>query len=292
MEITASKSKISPGISLTDETFNPELTEGYHLSVQLSESGLAYTVLDIKRNKYLALKTFNWNASDLYSSCENAKKTIEKDEALKRTYKSASVSLVHNRSTLVPKGLFSEANKNEVLSFNHSLEKDEDAETDDLKTLEAKNVYAVPHCFRSFLKELKGNVKISHYSTPLIESVLMQNKNKPGKLVTVNVQPARLDVIISEGRKLIFYNSFAYRTSEDFIYYLLFACEQLKLNPENLELVIIGELERNSTIYSLFYKYIRNIKFGSRSESFEYSYKLNEVPTHYYHNLYNQYLCV
>lgn len=292
MEITASKSRILPGASFTDETFNLQLTGGYHLAMQLGEGGFAYAILDIKRNKYLVLKTFSFQSRDYNSACRNAEKILEKDEALKKTYKSTSAAIVHNKSTLVPKALFSESNKNDILSFNHSIEKDDDIEADDLKTLDAKNIYTIPHCFKEVLNKLSGKAKIHHYSTSLIESILLQNKNKPGKLVTVNVQPAQLDVIVSEGRKLIFYNSFAYRTAEDFIYYLLFACEQLKLNPETLELVIIGEIDRNSAIYSLLYKYIRNIKFGSRNESFEYSYKFKEMPSHFYHNLFSQYLCV
>jgi len=88
---------------------------------------------------------------------------------------------------------------------------------------------------------------------------------------------------------MLFYNSFNYHSAEDFIYYLLFVCEQLHLNPETIEVVLLGEIEKNSTVYSLTQKYIRTIIFGERTDGAQYSYQLQTIPSNYYFTLFNNY---
>ena len=93
-----------------------------------------------------------------------------------------------------------------------------------------------------------------------------------------------------EGKNLKFYNTFNHQAPEDFIYYLLFTCEQLQLNPETIEVVLIGEIEKKSALYSTTHKYIRNIKFGVRKTDADLSYQLQEIPKHFYYTLFSEYL--
>ena len=100
----------------------------------------------------------------------------------------------------------------------------------------------------------------------------------------------RFEVLVINSGKLTFYNTFAYQTAEDFIYYLLFVFEQLKLNPETANVELLGELEKSSAVYQLLYKYIRNIKFGARPDAFDYSFKITSLPKQYYYSLFSQFL--
>ena len=131
-----------------------------------------------------------------------------------------------------------------------------------------------------------------HNSTPLIETLILRYKNQDSNTVFVNFQKGEFGILLLEGNQVKLYNSFRYETKEDFVYYVLFACEQLKLNPETIELVLIGELDVESDHYQLLYKYVRNINLISKPDAFSYCYELNELPGQYFYNLYCQYLCV
>lgn len=286
------KSKITKGSSFFDETYRLESSPSFHLSLEIGKHGITASVLDLDRNKYIGLVSYNFQSSpDLKISLENAGEIFDND-IFKARYKSISVGIITSKSTLVPLPLFDKEKANELLYFNHIPEANEVIKIDEIRSIEAKNIYTVPKILENILSNLKGETKIIHHSTVLIEEILKQNKNIDGKKIFINVNPAAFDMIATGDKKLIFYNSFRYQTAEDFIYYLLFACEQLKLNPETLELTLIGQIERNSGIYALLYKYIRNIRFGVRSDSFEYSYRLEEIPNHFYFTLFNQKLCV
>ena len=57
----------------------------------------------------------------------------------------------------------------------------------------------------------------------------------------------------------LLYNSFEYSSKEDFIYYILFAAEQLELNPEKFELQLLGHISKDDPLFKIAYKYIRNV---------------------------------
>ena len=123
----------------------------------------------------------------------------------------------------------------------------------------------------------------------MIDTLVLQNKNQTGKKLFVHVQPSHFEAVTIDGKQLLFYNTFNYHSAEDFVYYLLFVCEQLQLNPETIDVILLGEIERNSTIYTLTQKYIRKIKFGERNDGAQYSYQLQTLPVHYYFTLFNNY---
>lgn len=287
------KNKIVPLVNLVDELFSIKQSSYSHLSIQAGLDGFSFCILDTKTNKFLALQNFLFNGvANFNQLTEKISEIILENELLKNNFKSVSCSVVHGKSTLVPNALFDENKKNEFLSFNFSLEAGEEIRSDNLKNLDAKNLFSVNLNLENTLKKFFPNVQFIHHSTSLLESTLGVFKNQAGKKMVVHVQQSQFEIVIAEGKQLFFYNSFRHQSSEDFIYYVMFVCEQLQLNPEKTELILLGEIERNSALYELLHKYIRHIHFGERSENFEYSYKFAEVPKHFYYNLLSQYLCV
>ena len=279
---------MEPTFKIMDETYATAVGK-YSLSIRLSMDGFSFCILDIARNKYVALQTFAFQScSDHNTLCTKIEEIVKKNGILMHKFKSVSAYLVLPVSTLVPNAIYEADKTKTYLEFNHPLEGNEIISSDHIKLIDTQNIFAVPRVIDALLKELFPSVKIHHYSTALIGGLLLQYKNQNEKKVVVHVQPSHFEIIVVEGGKLLFYNTFNHQTTEDFMYYLLFACEQLKLNPETLELVLIGEVEKNSTLYLILNKYVRNIRFGERNENYEYSYGFEDIPKHFYYNLLNQ----
>jgi hypothetical protein len=188
---------------------------------------------------------------------------------------------------LVPEPLFEEGSGRTYLQFNVPLQWNDFVQTDHLKSIDAINVFALPSELKNKLDAAFTAIQYRHCSSVLIESVISQNKNQTGKKLYVHVQQAHFEVILIEGKKLVFYNTFHYQSAEDFIYYLLFVCEQLHLNPENIEVVIVGEVEKSSAIISLVQKYIRIVKFGERYSDAALGYQLQTLPHYFYYTLFS-----
>ena len=205
-------------------------------------------------------------------------------------FKSVTCAVAHNKFTLVPSALFDEEKKESLLGFNHSLESDEKIHSDSLQNLEAKNLFTISKSFESEIRKQFVNVHFIHNATAFIEGLLIQNKNNKGKKVFANFHSSYFEIAILDGRELLFSNAFKYKTSEDIAYYILFVYEQLHLNPEEIELVLSGEIEKTAKEHALIYNYIRHVKFASLPDGFKYSYKFDEIQAHKFFSLFNQYL--
>ncbi|MBQ0740483.1 DUF3822 family protein, partial [Aquimarina celericrescens] len=91
----------------------------------------------------------------------------------------------------------------------------------------------------------------------------LQEKNNISTTVFANINEISFDIVVISKGNLILSNTFPYQTKEDFLYYLMYTTEQLKLNPEEFKLVILGNLLKDSDFFKIAHKYIRNISFGN-----------------------------
>lgn len=289
--ISEIKNKITQSNSFIDEAFDVKKTFNCQLIIQIGMDGALLAVNDTINNKYIAFEKYAFQNIYSFRLIPDLLEMIFKNsKILPHTYKTMTCVVVNDRSTLIPNPLFENDKKEMYLKFNVSLEEDELVFADDLKGLDAKNIFAVPVGLKSKLESIYNNVSFHHFSSALIENLLTQNKNQTAKKLYVHVQASHFEMVVIEGKNLIFYNTFHHHSAEDFMYYLLFACEQLQLNPENMELVLLGEIERNSALYNLAQKYIRTIKFGERKGDVDYSYQLQTLPKHSYFTLFSNYL--
>ncbi|OEK08402.1 hypothetical protein A8C32_02840 [Flavivirga aquatica] len=255
---------------------NDELTN-IELSIQISLSGLSFCILDRYLNTITTLKDifFDKRLNPL-EVLDHLKLQFENENILENLSFS-NVCVIHDNdlSTLIPTPLFDENCLADYLKFNSKILKSDFITYDSILLNDSVNVYVPYININNFIYDQFGSFTFKHVSTVLISEILNIEKNADTTKVYVNVSKTHFEIIIVKKSKLLLYNSFIYNTKEDFIYYILFTIEQLKLNPEILDLVFIGDITNDSEVYSITYKYIRNISFGNRHDVF----KFNESPS-------------
>ncbi|PCH93236.1 MAG: hypothetical protein COB85_07370 [Bacteroidetes bacterium] len=288
--------------SLTDRSFDISKPQKYHLSIQLSDRSITYCVLDVERNKYLVIENIKFNkALGAGIPVEVMQDAFRDNEVLSAKFKSVSAAYVNNQATLVPVAIYDKSKAEDFLQLNLDSDKKtiglvipESLEfgSDTIRELKSVNLYQFPENVKKTLRQIHPKVVIKHHSSILIQSAMLRYKNQHKKLLLVHFRKDAFEILVIDDNQLMLYNSFSCQSKEDFVYYILFACEQLSLNPETIETEILGELDRHSPFYSMLYTYIRNISVSKRPANFEYSYQFEDLPSHYYYNLFSQYLCV
>jgi len=254
--------------------------------------GFSFVLLNSKEQKYSALEFYDFqNCSNYGEVAENIDRIVSQQELLQQSFESIAICISNSLSTLTPKALYQKDNGIEILKFNQPLLQNEDETNDWLQSIQAHNSYTLPQELQRCFNKHYPSQTWKHQSSVLIESLLQQFKLNEATKIYLSVQNTDFEIVVLEGRKLKFYNSYTYRSSEDLIYFLLFACEQLNLNPDQIPLVISGEIEENSEVYKLLYRYIRNLSFIKRNPNYNYSFVLDQVPEHYYYKLLNLHLC-
>jgi hypothetical protein len=105
------------------------------------------------------------------------------------------------------------------------------------------------------------------------------------------VLEGNFEVVQFRNKGLSYYNQFEYKSEEDFVYFILFAAEQLGLNPETMELVISGNIPGDSGMIRLAEKYIRHVFLMERNKEIPLGPILGQIPEHQHVLLINQDLC-
>lgn len=260
-----------------------------HRSIQFDSDGLSFSILDLERNTYIGVREYGFEPTDRPQEIwDRYEQLRQQDEWLRLDFHSNSFAWNLGVSTLVPNAFSTPSAEKKLRHFVQPLLASDELYRDNLPAVEAGNIYPLPHDVKS---QLKG-VEVFHGTTPFLEGMLRQFQNDGSSRVLINVESGQFTMVILIDRKLQLFNRYEFRTAEDFIYYLLFAMEQLNLNPEAIPLTLYGNIEKRSALYEIAYKYVRHIDLGLRPDGFLYAPLLDAIPAHQYYGLFQQYLCV
>ncbi len=242
------------------------------LSIQFSLSGLSFCILNRDTNTVFALREINFDKKlNPIELLDQIRHLFNTDDALQNSFSRVLVIHDNELSTLVPKPLFHEDNLADYLKFNSKILKSDFITFDEVTVNDSVNVYVPYININNFIYDKFGTFIFKHLSSILIEQVLLIEKNSHKPKMYVNLNNNHFEMIVVNKTKFIFYNRFNYNTKEDFIYYILFTAEQLKLNPETLNLVLIGNIDVKDELYTIAYKYIRFVFLGDRDDHYKYN---------------------
>ena len=231
------------------------------LSIQVSLSGLSFCVLNIDSNTIEFFKRHNFDKK--ITPPEILDKLIHSfntESELQKSFKSIKIIYENELSALVPKPLFNKDCLADYLKFNSKILKTDYITYDPILANDSVNVYVPYVNINNYIYDRFGEFEFKHFSTILIEAILTIEKHSSSAKMYVNVCVSHFEIIIVENNLLKLYNTFEFSTKEDFIYYILFAAEQLQLNPEEFQLHLIGNINAEDELYKIAYKYIRNVK--------------------------------
>ena len=257
-------------------------TENFHLSIEVSPTNLKYTLLNTENLEYLLFKSVEVG--------NNLLTAIGSEEILKQTFFSTSMCYSNFPTTIVPNELYSEINKERYLQF--ISDKKGTIKTDKIHQNNATTIYSVKENIVHLMNQIQSGVIEKNSSTIIIEQLIKQYKNLTEKTAFLFINRKNIELIILKKGELILHNYFDVNNSIDVLYYTLFGFNQLKMNPEENNLYLFGNIEKGDENYILIYDYIRNIKFGSLSNFLSLNEELKRVSQHQNFSLFSQILCV
>ena len=240
------------------KTFNS--SEFNKLSIQVSLNGLSFCVLDTVDHKIELSDAISFEKERTpYGLQKGLVALLERNSLSKKTF--SEVLVIHRNSlfSLVPKSLFNEENLANYLKFNSKILATDHISFDELDDLDIVNVYISYMNVNNYIYELFGEFTYKHNGSVLLETLLKSNTTENKPICYVNSLHSQMDIVVISQKKLLFYNSFKYHTKEDFIYYLLFTYEQLKLKTEKTALKLFGSIQKDDELYALCYQYIKNV---------------------------------
>lgn len=269
------------GLKTIQKTNNLKSHIKKELSIQISLSGLSFCILNRSDSKIDYLKHIDFKSILIPETVlEKLQKTISDDALLTQPFDAVLVLFQNELSNLVPEALFEENNAADYLKFSSKIIKTDFISFDKIEVNKSVNVFVPYVNINNYLFEVYGEFEYKHASTIFLEQILETEDNSSDNKMYLNVAPFHFEMAVVKKDKLQLYNTFDYYTKEDFIYFVLFSIEQLKLDPENLIIKLSGNIAEDDALYQLLYTYIRHVQFNEPTIKHSYDEVLDGCSKH------------
>ena len=233
------------------------------LSIQLGLSGLSFCILDSSTKEIHSLDNIELENTtvpeDLIPHLEN---WFNKPENQNMAFDKVVAIHENELSAVVPKPLFNESNLSDYLKYDVKILENDYLSYDAIGQHEIYNVYVPFTNVNNYLFEKFGDFEYKHASSILIETLVNLAKMEDKPTLYAYISKTHFEIVVTNQKQLVLYNIFNYRQKEDFIYYLLFTIEQLNLNPEKVNVYLLGNIDKQSELYEIAYQYIQNLHIG------------------------------
>ncbi len=229
------------------------------LSIQLSLNGFSFLVKSKEDGECLAYKHHKLQNIKLIDELiRKADSIIATDPLLSNTYTSAIAFFIDQKATLVPQEFFDVNNLRKFYEFNQSLGEYDELNYNIIPSAEAYTVFSLPNYLSNSFYNVLPNIKFLHQSTKLIEIGI---KHSSDLNVVLGLNAGFFDIAIIEQNSLLLYNSFEYTNPQDFIYFFLYPLFQLKLDPSEIIVSLVGEESQNKAIIEVLKTKVHSITY-------------------------------
>jgi Protein of unknown function (DUF3822) len=237
------------------------------LNLIVSQSGFSYCEIDTLNSKILTFEKSVFDNSNNVKTIDDLYcKIFIENEIFSQKFDQITVVHDNNLCCFVPTPFFDENLLGSYLQYNVKVFETDFFAFDTNQNSQFNTVYVPYVNINNVLIDQFGSFDYKHSSSVLVSKLLEISKNIDDKKMFVHMQSNHFDIVVVQNQKLLLYNSFEYKTPEDVIYYILFTAEQLLINPENFLLEFLGNIDAESPIYKIVYKYIRNVSLMDVSD--------------------------
>lgn len=231
------------------------------LILKIDAQHLSYVIIDLLTQQAITIHTdkFPVFCGTLKILETQIKKSL--DQLIEQALNFDEILVLHNNNynCFVPAAFFNDQNLNLYLQYNTKVFESDHFAYDYLERYHIYNVYVPLININNVLLDIWPEFNYKNANSVLVQKILDLSKNKEQNIAFIHYQNTHFELVVVNNQKLILYNSFEHKTTEDFIYYLLFTFEQLKLNPENIVTYFLGNIQNTHPAYIMAYKYIRYV---------------------------------
>ncbi len=176
---------------------------------------------------------------------------VKERPVLKHQFAKTKIIHHNNLNTLVPLEYFDDSIPEEYLKYNISLLENDKASYDIIREINTANVYLPFVNINNFFLNYNPSVEYYHSATVFIEKINRLRSTKetlPLYDLYLNVFQKDFQLLIYKNEEVLFFNTFEYETTDDFLYFFFFVLESLKLDEKEIDFHLAG-VNKNFPVY-------------------------------------------
>jgi len=281
---------------IKSESFSSRSLPSYTLCLLIGIKDFQFAVIDKEYNTCLYIEDYRLENIRTVKNRIEALLDIFNTHPLLRSYKWGTIKLVFKTSkfTLVPNPFFVPEAASDYLVMNSDIQtKIEEIYFYKHITTTANNIFAVDKKVLQWIGKVypKKSIQVIHQGSALIEGVLNYDDHSHEKTMFVSIDRGTLHIIVAQNKKLLFYNQFAIKASDDYLRYIMVVFKELGLSARESNVVLWGLIKHDSPYINQIKKYIKNISLGHKPNFLKFPQEFDELADHRYFDLYSIFLC-
>ena len=268
----------------SNQLFNTSDT--YKLSLIFSEDNFLYTIASLSTGKIIAVKEYDKLDNGYLNSTVQLDELFGKENLFDERIIEVNSAIVIKDYSLVPAKLFDKKTKQSILeavSIKAYLD-DYTVLHSFLDNIEAVNIFAFPAVLYKFLNSHYDNNNYYHANDPLI-TVAPQLLAKDSFLLA-NFNDGFLQTVLYKEKKFIQSNVYSIKSKEDILYRILNLLNNNAMPVNIANVFLSGRLEKDSAIFELLYRHIKNITFVKDIPRYHFANVFLGKPVHLFFDLY------
>jgi len=224
----------------------------YSLSIRFSSDGFSLSVYD-ELNKLLSSKKVS---TLLYSLAEDEIiYLLTHEPELQVNCKNIRLICELDTYAFVPASIFRDEEAELYLSYHDKKDKPEKVHFNKLAEWDMVNVFSIPFALYTTLSQMYPDLAIEHHLSHFFTDKIQPSHRN---CFQVWVRPKIMDVVVMTNAKPFLINSYVYRSTEDFIYYILSIFEQLSLSTDKYDVRLHGANKLNDLQMNV-QKYVKTV---------------------------------
>ena len=283
----------------TDTEYNSDDHEKYRLSIQLRLDGFSFAIIDPELKQLMHVQNFRL-AEKPKQSLENRwadilkyfQLLLQQDHYSLYTFQKTIITIENKEYTFMPDSIFSNDKEKEQLLLNQNIQYSFKEFSNTIPGTDRVIIGAIYKPLYHMIQEYFESSKLLHSLTVLQNEIeKYQRKKKQGHTLYISVSNHDMHMIAVHNEELLMSNSFSFTSKEDFVYFILLAYDQLKMNTEEDPVFFLGDISKSSPIYQISWQYIRNIHFIDQTAGIKAGSAFDQIPIHEYFILIQSALC-
>ncbi len=286
--------QIQPAFTVDDITLLETDLTTCHLLVLVGAGSFSYVVFEPVESKFLALKSYRFEPQKAaVAELEMIEQVFDADRLLFTAFRSVLLAFDHSHQTLVPARFYNPSLKKDYLHLLFPEKMQEAVLADTIDELEVVNVYGLDKDLVGFLRKEFATDKVIHANTALLRSYVFDRDYQQREgIVYIAIQQSKVTLTVYAFGRLLCQQEFNFQVGLDIVYYLTNLLRQLDLDEQQAAVKIGGSIMENDALVEELRSFVPQVQWQERLPGFLYIEKMQELPAHYFQNLYALALCV
>lgn len=240
--------------ALSDRIENPEM---WNLLLRLSPEALHVVMYSVVEDNSLIYRRFDLDPASP-SWIGAIQNVVYDNPAILSDFRKVYCVVETTRYAVVPSQCEAEADRR--LLFDAAFPgSGHEMMADDTGTLNGLVLTGIEPELRGFIYRTFQRATIVSHIAALCRYAAVNGSHGNKVKMIANIRENSMDVVVTDGRRLMLANTFAYDKAEDAVYYLLATRQRLGLDAHNDELLLAGDHARREELMPMLRSFVSRV---------------------------------